>query len=123
MLRYGRRNIGTTVMAGKFIVRKATDGEFYFRLQAGNGETILTSERYTTKVSAQNGIASVKVNAPIDERYERKTTANGQYMFNLKAANAQIIGTSETYTTARARDNGIDSVKANAPDAETTDQA
>lgn len=38
-------------------------------------------------------------------------------MFNLKAANSQIIGTSESYETAVARDNGIESVKTNAPGA------
>lgn len=110
-------------MAGKFILKKASNGEYYFRLQAGNGETILSSERYSTKASAENGIASVKENAPNDARYERKTSANGKDMFNLKAANHQIIGTSETYSSAAARDNGIASVKSNAPGASTDDQS
>lgn len=110
-------------MAGKFVIKKASNGEYYFRLQAGNGETILNSERYSTKASAENGIASVKENAPNDARYERKTSANGKDMFNLKAANHQIIGTSETYSSAAARDNGIESVKTNAPGASTDDQS
>ncbi|MCU7805758.1 MAG: YegP family protein, partial [Candidatus Thiodiazotropha sp. (ex Lucinoma borealis)] len=38
-------------------------------------------------------------------------------MFNLKAANNQVIGTSESYESVAARDNGIESVKKNAPDA------
>ena len=42
-------------------------------------------------------------------------------MFNLKAANHQVIGTSESYTTTAARDNGIESVKTNAPDAKVED--
>ncbi|TWT11696.1 YegP family protein [Reyranella sp. CPCC 100927] len=110
-------------MAGKFIIKKASNGEYYFRLQAGNGETILSSERYSTKASAENGIASVKENAPNDARYERKTSASGKDMFNLKAANHQIIGTSETYSSAAARDNGIASVKSNAPGASIDDQS
>ncbi len=109
-------------MAGKFVLKKATNGEFYFRLQAGNGEVILKSEMYGAKASAENGIASVRTNAPLDERYERKTAANGQFMFNLKAANHQIIGTSETYTSVSGRDNGIASVKTNAPTATVDDQ-
>ncbi|MDN3718907.1 YegP family protein [Roseibium salinum] len=32
-------------------------------------------------------------------------------MFNLKASNGQVIGTSETYSSAASRDNGIESVK------------
>jgi uncharacterized protein YegP (UPF0339 family) len=43
-------------------------------------------------------------------------------MFNLKAANGEIIGTSETYSSASARDHGIASVKANAPDAVVNDE-
>jgi uncharacterized protein YegP (UPF0339 family) len=109
-------------MAGKFIVKKASNGEFYFSLQAGNGESILRSERYASKASAEGGIASVKTNAPNDDRYERKAAANGQQMFNLKAANHQIIGTSETYASAAARDKGIESVKQNAPTAAIDDQ-
>lgn len=109
-------------MAAKFVLKKATNGEFYFRLQAGNGEPILKSEMYTTKGAAENGIESVRTNAPLDDRYERKLASNGQYMFNLKAANHQIIGTSELYATAAGRDNGIESVKTNAPKAAVDDQ-
>ena len=109
-------------MAAKFELKKAKDGQFYFHLRAGNGEIILSSEMYAAKASAENGIESVKKNAPDDSRYERKTTKNGQFMFNLKAANHEIIGTSESYTGAPARDNGIESVKKNAPTAALEDQ-
>lgn len=104
-------------MAGKFEIKKAKNDQFYFHLKAGNGEIILSSEMYVAKSSAENGIASVKKNAPDDGRYERKETKNGQFMFNLKAANHEVIGTSESYTTATARDHGIESVKTNAPGA------
>lgn len=109
-------------MAGKFVLKKATNGEFYFRLQAGNGEPILKSEMYTTKGAAENGIESVRTNAPLDGRYERKKASNDQHMFNLKAANHQVIGTSELYTSSAGRDNGIESVKMNAPKATVDDQ-
>lgn len=51
-------------MAGKFELYKDRAGEYRFRLKAGNGETIAVSEGYTTKTAAQNGISSVKTNAP-----------------------------------------------------------
>jgi uncharacterized protein len=112
------------MMAGKFELKKSKNGkEFYFHLKAGNGQIILSSEMYEAKSSAENGIESVKKNAPDDERYERKDTKNGQYMFNLKAANHQVIGTSESYTTTTARENGIESVKANAPGAAVEDES
>jgi len=101
-------------MAGKFVVKTASNGETYFRLQAGNGEAILKSEMYSSKAAALNGIESVRKNAPDDARYERKTAASGQFMFNLKAANHQVVGAS--------REGGIASVKVNAPDAKVDDQ-
>lgn len=109
-------------MAGKFILKKSSDGQFRFVLKAGNGETILTSELYKVKPSALNGIESVKKNAPLDERYERKVDKAGHPRFNLKAGNHEIIGSSEGYNSDAARDNGIESVKANAPTAVVEDE-
>ncbi|WP_425404978.1 YegP family protein [Hwanghaeella sp.] len=109
-------------MAGKFDLYTDKAGEYRFRLKAGNGQVILASEGYKQKSSATNGIDSVKSNALNDGRYERKETKAGKYMFNLKASNGQVIGTSESYESAAARDNGIESVKKNAPDAAVDDQ-
>ncbi len=104
-------------MAGKFEIYNDKAGEFRFRLKASNGQTILASEGYKARVSCDNGIESVKKNAANDGNYERKQTVAGKFMFNLKASNGQVIGTSESYETLAARENGIESVKKNAPDA------
>ena len=53
-------------MAGKFEVYKNKSGGFRFRLKAGNGETIASSESYKTKASAMNGVESVKKTAGSD---------------------------------------------------------
>lgn len=103
---------------GKFVITTRTNGEFQFNLKAGNGQTILSSEGYKTKAACENGIESVKKNSQVDERFERNTSKNGKFYFNLKATNGQIIGTSEMYESEDGRDNGIESVKKNAPDAE-----
>ena len=108
-------------MAAKFELYKDKAGEFRFRLKTGNGEIILVSEGYKQKASATNGIDSVRRNAPDDIHYERKTSASGKPMFNLKATNGQVIGTSEPYSNETARDHGIDSVKKNAPAAALDD--
>ncbi len=50
-------------MAAKFELKKTSSGQFRFNLKAGNGEIIATSESYTTKSGALNGIESVKKNA------------------------------------------------------------
>ena len=108
-------------MAGKFELYEDKAGEYRFRLKAGNGEIILASEGYKQKASALNGIESVRKNAADENRFERKDTSSGKPMFNLKASNGQVIGTSETYSSASARDNGIASVQKNAPDAKFSD--
>jgi uncharacterized protein YegP (UPF0339 family) len=107
----------------KFEIFTGTDNQFYFRLKASNSEIILKSEGYTTKQNCRNGIDSVKLNAPADSNYERLTSINAKYYFNLKSAhNHQIIGTSsEMYESKQGRDNGIESVKSNAPKANIVD--
>ena len=108
-------------MAARFELKPSGD-QFMFNLIAGNGEIILTSERYKAKASAENGIESVKKNAPEDARYERKSSSNDKPYFVLKAANHEIIGTSQMYSSDSARDAGIESVKTNAPAAAIDDQ-
>lgn len=102
-------------MSGWFELSKSSDGQYRFVLKAGNGEIILTSELYTVKASAENGIASVQTNSPDESRYERKTASNGKAFFTLKAANHQVIGTSQMYASEANRDAGIKSVQANGP--------
>lgn len=48
----------------KFEIFKATNGQYYFRLKAENGEIIANSEGYASKQGAQNGIAAVRRCAP-----------------------------------------------------------
>jgi uncharacterized protein YegP (UPF0339 family) len=100
-------------MTGWFELSKSRDNQFRFVLKAANSEIILTSELYQTKTSAENGIASVRVNCETDARYERMNSKNGKFYFNLKAANQQIIGTSEMYESEKGRENGIASVTVN----------
>jgi hypothetical protein len=106
---------------GKFVIKTQKDGQFYFNLVAGNGQSILKSEAYTTKPACLNGINSVKANAEDDSKYDKKVSTNGKPYFNLKAGNGQVIGNSELYESEAGRDNGIASVKSNAPSAEVED--
>ncbi|MBO0950172.1 YegP family protein [Fibrella forsythiae] len=107
---------------GKFVITARTNGEFQFSLKAGNGQTILSSEGYSSKAGCENGIESVKRNSQDDDRFDRKESSSGKPYFNLKATNGQIIGSSEMYESVSARDNGIESVKKNAFDATIDDQ-
>ena len=108
---------------GKFEIKTDKSGQFRFNLKAGNGQIILSSEAYTTKSACENGIASVRSNSGNDARYDRNTAKNGSPYFNLKASNGQVIGSSEQYSSGSAMENGIASVKKNAPDAEVVDNS
>lgn len=108
-------------MAGHYELGKSHNGQFYFVLKAGNGETILQSEQYESKASALSGIASVQTNCGNDALYERKASRDGQHHFTLKAANHQVIGSSETYKSASGRDGGIASVQSNGSSATVKD--
>ena len=99
---------------GKFEIRKDDKGEFHFSLKATNGQVILSSEEYSSKAACDNGIESVRKNASDDGNYERLTSKDGKPYFNLKAANSQVIGTSQMYSSEDAMEKGIASVKENA---------
>ena len=102
---------------GKFEVYQDTKNEYRFRLKANNGQKILASEGYASKAGCMNGIESVRENSQHDQRFERKQSKNAKHYFNLKATNGQIIGTSELYEATSGMENGIASVKTNAPKA------
>jgi uncharacterized protein YegP (UPF0339 family) len=107
--------ISDAPLSGSYQLKQNDKGQFSFTLMAANGETILRSEQYESKDAARNGIASVQKNSPLDERFERKHATDGRPYFNLKAANHQIIGTSQMYASAQGRDGGIESVKTCGP--------
>lgn len=112
---------GVDVQNPKFQMFTGADEQVYFRLRVRNGETILVSEGCVNGAGCEKGIASVKVNAPRDEQYERRTSVDRQFYFVLKAANGEIIGRSERYTTPQSRDAGIVIVKEVAPAAAVED--
>ena len=102
-------------MAGSYEIFKDKKGEHRFRLKAGNGQTILASEGYSSRSACENGIASVQKNSVVDAQFERKAAKNGKHYFVLKAKNHQVIGQSEMYDSEAAMENGIKSVMSNGP--------
>jgi uncharacterized protein len=108
-------------MSAYFEIKAAAGDQFMFNLKAGNHEVILTSQSYSSKQGATGGIASVQTNATTDEHYHRKTAKDNSPYFVLVAANGETIGKSEMYSSTGAMENGVASVKANAPTAITKD--
>lgn len=116
----------------KFVIRNVASG-IKFDLKATNGQVIATSEVYETKTACENGIDSVRKNAPVagfedqtaegfetvsNPKFEMYKDKGGEFRFRLKARNGQIIATSEGYASKASCENGIESVRKNAPDAE-----
>lgn len=108
-------------MAGKFELKKSSNGKFFFNLLASNGQIVLTSEMYEAKPGALNGIESVKKNAGDAKRFEKLVNKSGAPYFVLKAGNSQVIGQSQAYGSDTARDAGIAAVGAAADGAATSD--
>lgn len=121
---------------GKFVIKNTSTG-VKFDLKAGNGQVIATSEVYTTDAACKNGIASVQKNAPVaavenqtvegyatekNPKFEIYKDKAEEFRFRLKATNGQIIAVSEGYTTLASCENGIESVKKNAVDAEIVEE-
>ena len=105
----------------KFTLFTGKDGQFYWNLKAGNGEIIGQSEGYTSKAAATNGIDSTRKHATDAHRYELKDSKNGKYYWHLKAANGQIIMSSQMYETKASAEKGMQSAMKNAPEATLTD--
>lgn len=104
-------------MAAKFELYEDKAGEFRFRLKAGNGENIGSSEGYKAKAGAKNGIASVQKNAGLEERYKIFEGKSGKWYFNLKAGNHEVILSSQGYSTESGAKKGTEAVMRAAPDA------
>ncbi len=117
---------------GKFVIKETKTG-VKFDLKATNGEVIITSEIYSSEAACKNGIESVRKNAPIAHledqtaegfeaqshpKFELYKDKAGEFRFRLKARNGEIIAVSEGYTSKSGANNGIESVRKNAPDAD-----
>lgn len=110
-------------VAGKYRLYKGKNEKFYFQLKAANGQVILQSQGYASRGGATNGIASVQKNCADDACFERKVAKDGQHFFNLKAANGQIIGSSEMYKKPASCENGVASVMKNGPSERIDDES
>jgi uncharacterized protein YegP (UPF0339 family) len=89
---------GEAASAGKFDLWQATDGQWHFHLKSGNGAILLTSEAYTTRTGAINGVLSVQDNGVDKLQYKVVPAVHG-YLLHLVAGNNETISFSEVYST------------------------
>lgn len=108
---------------GQYEVLGSVDGEHYFNLLAANYEIIGTSETYVSRFNAERGVDTVHDLIVRNLRVEAADTggasfnlftgADGEWYFNLRAANGEIVLQSEGYVQRAGAENGIASVRDN----------
>ena len=112
---------------GKFDIRRAKDGRFFFSLYASNHVVIAYSQIYASLSSCTNGINSVISNAEranIEDttlknpsslscpKWEIYIDKAGEYRFRLYATNGQCVcHSSHGYSTKSGCKGGIESIK------------
>src|SRR5688500_2291636 len=72
---------------GKLNLWQSSDSQWRFNVVSGNGRTLLTSEAYTSRTGALNGVLSVLENGIDPAMYQVNKTASGKYNLRLRAAN------------------------------------
>lgn len=120
-------NAGKETRNGKFDVRRAKDGRFFFTLYASNHAPIAFSQMYSTSSAAMNGINSIITNSPKapteDNTLKNPTSLSfpkweiyidraGEFRFRLYATNGNCIcHSSHGYSTKSGCKGGIESIK------------
>ena len=120
----------------KYVIRPVTGG-VKFDLRAANGQSIATSEIYSTHAACRKGIESVRRCAPAagledqteenfrtlpNPKFQLYTDRAGAFRFRLKSRNGKIIAVSEGYTSKAACEKGIESVRTNAAEQEIAEE-
>ena len=111
-------------LGAKYQVYEDKAGKYRFRLRAANNKIVAVSEAYESKAGCMNGVKSVQSNCEShvedqtkkmeklsNPKYEVFTDSAGEFRFNLKASNGEIIAASEGYETKEGVMNGIGAVQ------------
>lgn len=118
---------GKETRNGKFDLRRAKDGRFFFTLYASNHAPIAFSQMYSTSSAAMRGISSIITNspkAPTEDntlknpaslsfpKWEIYIDRAGEFRFRLYATNGNCIcHSSHGYSTKSGCKGGIESIK------------
>lgn len=94
--------------AGKVSLWQDANGQYHFNLKSGNGAILLTSEAYTSRTGAINGILSTLENGVDPLQYRVVKTATG-HVVRLVAGNNEVITFSEVYSTKSSANRAVTS--------------
>ena len=117
----------STTSNGKWDIRRAKDGRYFFSLYASNHTVIAYSQIYSSSSAVMTGINSVISNAPVAEtedttlkkpvslpcpKWEIYLDKAGEYRFRLYAPNGLVVcHASHGYSSKSGCKGGIESIK------------
>lgn len=101
-------------MPGHYELKRAGE-HYFFTLNAANGDTLLTSELYTTKGGAEYALVIVRKHTEINTSYQRKVAISGALFFTLQPVSGELLATSEMFSSIAARERAIRSALRNGP--------
>lgn len=119
-----KRNVGEYLdwlanrTGARFQTFQGGDDRWYFNLYARNGEVVLSSEGYSSEEAALNGTFLVSFHAADARAYDIREAVNGEFYFNVLAANGEVIATSETYVSESNAKRAADAIVALVPTVE-----
>jgi len=83
---------------GKLDLFQSSDYQWHFKVISGNGRTLLSSESYTSRTGALNGVLSTLDNGVDPAQYLPNQTSTG-WNLHLRAANNQTIAFTQVYSS------------------------
>ncbi|MBO5782875.1 MAG: DUF1508 domain-containing protein [Clostridia bacterium] len=105
--------------AGKWTISKMavvddngqeTDSAFYFQLKASNGESLITSEDYTTLRGATQGIETFKANAARGN-FKISISKKGKFIVKLLTNQGALLTQGEKYNTRAQALSAVQSIQ------------
>ncbi|MBD1261744.1 YegP family protein [Maribacter polysiphoniae] len=88
-------------------IKKKGTNKYSFKLKSQSGHTLLRSVEYFDKAEMQHTVQNLNPTNIKSIRFERKTSNDGLFLFDIKNPNGQLIGHSQYYTSEAGMENGI----------------
>ena len=102
--------------SGKWVICRvvtndsANEDTYFFELHASNGDTLLSSEEYTTYNGALRGIETHKSNI-LNGNFRISLSKKGDYLFKLLNGKGMLLCMGEHYETKEKCENAIEAAK------------
>jgi len=89
-----------------FDVAYGPTNQIQFKLIDSSGSVVVASSGYPNKDACFKAIRSIKENARVEQRYEKRTL-EGKFFFTFKAASHEVLAKGGPYDTEALRDQAL----------------